>query len=369
VATVKELLDRTTFIYFLRFSAAGIVALAHLRDVMFADYKALLVHPLWFTGVAALTGFAGDAVMIFFVMSGWLVGGGLLNARNSAKPYSEYTIARITRLWTVLLPLFAIQAVSHFPEFFRFSGAYGAGTLLGNLTGFQTVYFDTYAGNFPLWSLANETAYYAAFAGLIAAFDARFSAFTRAACLITVISYGAVLTGSIRVYFVVWLIGALATRLRFTVSNRNFYIYLLTFLAIIIFKRANNLVNNITYDIASSIPLALLLSNLPEVNGAKWKPIFARLAEFSFSLYVVHMPIIWLFNFNNSDLTDLSIRHLAEFCWNFALLLTFAFIYAQLFEARYSTVRQWVRGRVISRDVKQSSGRNLTLGSRDMERR
>lgn len=105
---MKELLDRTTFIHFLRFSAAAIVALAHLRDVMFADYKALLVHPLWFTGVAALTGFAGDAVMIFFVISGWLVGGGLLRDRYSAKPYSEYTVARITRLWTVLIPLFTI---------------------------------------------------------------------------------------------------------------------------------------------------------------------------------------------------------------------------------------------------------------------
>ena len=351
---MKELLDRTTFIHFLRFSAAAIVALAHLRDVMFADYKALLVHPLWFTGVAALTGFAGDAVMIFFVISGWLVGGGLLRDRYSAKPYSEYTVARITRLWTVLIPLFTIQALSHFPEFFRFSGAYGAGTLVGNLIGFQTVYFDFYAGNFPLWSLANETAYYAAFAGLIAAFDARFSAFTRAACLIAVISYGAVLTSSIRVYFVVWLIGALATRLRFHASNRNIYIYLLTFIAIIIFKRANNLVNNITYDIASSIPLALLLSNLPEVNCSKWKPIFGRLAAFSFSLYVVHVPLISLFNLNNSDRADLSANHLAEFCWNFALLLAFAFIYAQLFEARYSAVRQWMRGRVISPVVKES---------------
>ena len=353
---MKELLDRTTFIHFLRFSAAGIVASAHLRDVTFTDYKALPIHPLWFTGVAALTGFAGDAVMIFFVISGWLVGGGLLKARYSTNKYSEYMVARITRLWTVLLPLFAIQAVSHFPEFFRFSGTYGAGTLVGNLIGFQTVYFDTYATNFPLWSLANETAYYVAFAGLIVAFDTRLSTFTRAACLIAVISYGAVLTSSICVYFVVWLIGALATRLRFPASNRNICIYLLAFLAIIVFKRANNLVNDITYDIASSIPLALLLSNLPEINGAKWKPLFARLAAFSFSLYVVHVPLIFLFNFNNSDLTDLSIHHLAQFCWNFALLLMFAFIYAQLFEARYSAVRQWMRARVISRDAKQSSG-------------
>jgi peptidoglycan/LPS O-acetylase OafA/YrhL len=321
---------------------------------MFADYKALPIHPLWFTGVAAVTGFAGDAVMVFFVISGWLVGGGLLKARHSANPYSEYMVARVARLWTVLIPLFTIQALSHFPEFFRFSGPYGAGTLVGNLIGFQTVYFDTYAGNFSLWSLANETAYYVAFAVLIAAFDARFSAFTRAACLIAVISYGAVLTSSICVYFVVWLIGALATRLHFHASNRNIYICLLAFLAIIIFKRANNLVNNITYDIASSIPLALLLSNLPEVNGAKWKPIFARMAAFSFSLYVVHVPLISLFNFNKSDLADLSTHHLAEFCWSFALLLAFAFIYAQLFEARYSAVRQWMRGRVISHVVKES---------------
>ena len=83
---VNELLDRTTFIHFLRFSAAAIVASAHLRDIMFADYKALPSHPLWFTGVAAFTGFAGDAVMIFFVISGWLVGGGLFENSPFSQP-------------------------------------------------------------------------------------------------------------------------------------------------------------------------------------------------------------------------------------------------------------------------------------------
>jgi len=344
--SVEPLISRTTFIHFLRFSAAGVVAAAHLRDVMFADYKAVLVRPVWFTGLAGITGFAGDAVMIFFVISGWLVGGSLLNRRDSLNPYKDYVVARVSRLWSVLVPLFIIQAVCHFPGLFDVYGTYGAVTVVGNLIGLQTVYFDTYAGNFPLWSLANETAYYAAFVGLVAAFDARLSKFKRIACVVGVLSYGAILTYQIDVYFSVWLIGAMATRLRLKSSKKNIVLFASLFMFLIVFKRYNNMVNDIIFDVASSVPLALLLNSIPDSKGAKFERLLAHLAGFSFSLYVIHMPLISLFNFQSSNLMDMSVRHFDDFCFRLVLLIVLAFIYGKIFEDRYPIIRRWMSKRL-----------------------
>lgn len=342
------LAERASFIHATRFVAALIVAGAHLRSAMFVDYKAVAAPPIWFAALATLSGFAGDAVMVFFVISGWLVGGSLLDARKSKHVYRDYAIARTRRLWSVMLPLFLIQAMLHPAQVPDLLGPYGAVTLAGNLLGLQTVWTSFFGGNFPLWSLANETAYYVSFALLLAVFDCNLSTRRRAICLATLCAYAAILTPSIRLYFVIWLIGALATRaplgqLRFRAAVRH--LSGTVFFLLVLYKRYYGHINEISYDIASSVSFAVLLATLPigrTAPGANTR--VARLAGFSFSLYVLHVPLIYWFDLQDAARADVSLARLGEYLARLSFILLASFLYGQAFEQRHQALRGWIIG-------------------------
>ena len=98
----------------LRGLAAFIVATAHLRAAMYPALREVADPPLWFQGLAFVSGFAHQAVLVFFVISGWLVGGSLLNRLGERHAIVNYTIDRATRLWTVLVPTFLLTLLIAF---------------------------------------------------------------------------------------------------------------------------------------------------------------------------------------------------------------------------------------------------------------
>jgi peptidoglycan/LPS O-acetylase OafA/YrhL len=85
--------------------AALLVAMGHLRGFVFVDFPTL-EHPglVWSVFYFA-TGFGHQAVMAFFVLSGFLVGGTVVSRTEAGQwSWSDYAITRMTRLWIVLLP-------------------------------------------------------------------------------------------------------------------------------------------------------------------------------------------------------------------------------------------------------------------------
>ena len=55
------------------------------------------------------TGLGHQAVVVFFVLSGYLVGGSVLTAYQSGRwSWAAYALRRLTRLWVVLLPALII---------------------------------------------------------------------------------------------------------------------------------------------------------------------------------------------------------------------------------------------------------------------
>jgi peptidoglycan/LPS O-acetylase OafA/YrhL len=127
----------------LRGLAAIEVAAAHLRAGFFPGLRTLDNPALWYQGLSFLTGFAHQAVVVFFLISGWLVGGSLLNKLGQPRAIKSYAIDRVTRLWTVLLPTFVLILASgivtgvidpHAPDFSRVND-YSVTALLGNLFG------------------------------------------------------------------------------------------------------------------------------------------------------------------------------------------------------------------------------------------
>lgn len=151
------------------------VAFAHLWALLIRDYQPtgnLLVQAAYFAA-----GFGHQAVILFFVLSGYWITGSV--ARNAARGWSwrSYLIDRLSRLLIVLVPvlilggildaigLFALQSPTHLDQ----TGAYvmrkdvaadlSPLVLLGNLAFLQFI-VPAFGTNGPLWSLSYEFWFY-----------------------------------------------------------------------------------------------------------------------------------------------------------------------------------------------------------------
>lgn len=140
----------------LRFVAALVVMAAHVRAAVFADYASLMPesrHPavaIFF----ALTRLGHEAVIVFFVLSGYLVGGKAIERiRQRRFDANAYAIDRIARIWVPLIPALVLSVlVRHTDE--------TVWSWLGNILGLQNVLVPVLGGNAPLWSLAYEIWFY-----------------------------------------------------------------------------------------------------------------------------------------------------------------------------------------------------------------
>ena len=103
-------LRNDTFISFLdmsRWMAAAIVFLSHLRNPLFLGYgdvagddRNLLVQGWYF-----ITGWFPEGVIVFFVLSGLLVGGsGVIKLQSKIFSLKNYSIDRVSRLYVALIP-------------------------------------------------------------------------------------------------------------------------------------------------------------------------------------------------------------------------------------------------------------------------
>lgn len=105
----------------------------------------------------AVTRAGTEWVLVFFVLSGFLVGGKVIE-RVAAGDFdlNMYVVDRLSRIWVPLVPALAWSAWV----------AYWVGKPLswtgfwGNMFGLQGVAVRSFAGNYPLWSLSYEIWFY-----------------------------------------------------------------------------------------------------------------------------------------------------------------------------------------------------------------
>lgn len=296
----------------LRALAALEVAAAHLRAEMFPGLSEIGDPPLYYQMLALATSFAHQAVVIFFLISGWLVGGSLLNKLEQPGALHAYAIDRASRLWTVLIPaLFlmlaiggVIGAVQTGQADFSTANAYSVASFAGNLLGLQTIVVPTFAGNYALWSLANETWYYVQFPLLLAAFTGTNRLRQLGACT-ALLLLGSALPLPITLYFALWLLGALFSRIRIDCTTPYRIALPFVALAIAVGSRVFGKVDDLEVDsflqhLAYSLPLLAFLAAMyrPLELASPVRHRLARLvhllSEFSFTLYVTHVPLIKL---------------------------------------------------------------------------
>ncbi|TKD48564.1 MAG: acyltransferase [Mesorhizobium sp.] len=143
----------------LRAGSALVVMVAHLRGYSLPAYSALpaddkgLITALFY----AVTRPGHPAVMVFFVLSGFLIGGQVIrHVRDGRFDLQRYAVDRATRIFLPLIPallltaLVAISVGSVFP----------IGDIVAHIAGLNGVVVPTVRANAPLWSLAYEIWFY-----------------------------------------------------------------------------------------------------------------------------------------------------------------------------------------------------------------
>lgn len=363
---------QSPLISLLRGLAALQVAAAHLRAQVFPGLSTLQEPSLWYAGLSFFSGFAHQAVVVFFVLSGWLVGGSLLDRIGKPHALRDYTIDRLTRLWIVLLPAFVLMLLLGLgtgeldPDAPRLAdlSPWSLTTLLGNLAGVQTMAVPAFGGNFPLWSLAYETWYYALFPLLLLGVrpgntQARLAAAAAAVALAFCLSSGIVL------YFLVWLMGAAASRLRIDAGRLQRCAGWLLFGALAAGLRLQGQdgdldARSLGRDVLYSAVFLVCLCSAGRRDPAAMRPLVsigAFLAGFSFTLYVLHVPLLrmlWAYRGGELLSTD-DPASIAVYAAMLAIVVSLSYLIHLPFEAQTARLRRFIKqflpGRVGAKEL------------------
>ena len=369
----------------LRGLAALQVALAHLRAEIYPSLRGLADAPLAYQLLAFATGFAHQAVVVFFLISGWLVGGSLLNKWSQEHALGSYAIDRISRLWTVLVPTFflillsaaiterIVPVASHFDQ----TNEYSTLAFLGNLVGLQTISVPNYGKNYALWSLANETWYYVLFPLLLLVFRCE-STWRRATCALAIAAIASFLPLSILLYFSLWLLGAGFARLRIECSNRTRIALLTATASLSIYYRltgsnADLIVDSFLQDVACSMPFLILLASMhhpaPMASPAMrhLRTAAQALSEFSFTLYITHVPTISFLRYigrtylGRDKLSPYAPFDYLIYFGTASLLVAIAYVLYLAFESNTFRVRRFIKGKLLSRAGGRSRAVAITI--------
>ncbi len=217
---------------FFRWFAAFLVLISHLRSIVFVDYHDVQNHNIFIKFFYFITGFGHQAVIIFFVLSGFLVGGSIINKlKTNNFSLKKYFINRFSRLYIVvpvaLIVGYVLDKVGYLyfnqsglytHEIYLTSVNYDISTRLNplifisNFFMLQTIITPTFGSNSSLWSLANEFWYYILFPLIFLVLTVREN-YKKVIALVSTIMlsffiYGVNEHGNMLLYFSIWILGA-----------------------------------------------------------------------------------------------------------------------------------------------------------------
>lgn len=352
----------------LRGVAAQLVVINHMRATYYIDFAETAARDPVTITFYTITGFGNQAVIIFFVVSGFLVGGAgwRAYAARNWHPVSFF-LRRLVRLWIVLFPALiltflidtlgrSINPSLYLGEYFslftsgpspasNFEAGQSFCTFLGNMFFLQTIEVPVYGTNSPLWSLANEFWYYTCFiAGLTVAASNQHMA-VRAVCLAGLIYLLTYLPVHILIPGILWVSGAaVAVGLQQAHGRRFGSIAVIaanlffwgSMLSVRIGTFSN--IGTIGSDIVTGVATALFLMVM--AHRAQLPKPFARFAffisEYSYTVYLIHFPILMFVAavFVQGTQMTLSTTSLALFGGIYLGVNLFAFLFYLGFEAR-----------------------------------
>ena len=351
----------------------GISAVAvlfyHLRGLFFVDFPFLARKSLFVEAVYAITGYGHQAVIVFFVLSGYFIGTSVMESAGRRQwSWRTYLVSRLTRLQLVLFPALVLGAIwdrigmrvpqgaaLYFDALYKFNGPSVAlrstvPIFFGNLFFLQSISFPVFGSNGPLWSLSYEFWYYIAFPSLIlmvAATAARIRILYAGFLLILLWFIGP----QVSLYFLIWLAGAFAGRIQRTSKYKRSSWALSAmggalFVASLAWCRTHRLYSDFVTDCVVGLCFAfwlytLLLGSRDDASAA-YGNAAKKLAGFSYTLYLTHFPLLLLLRalINPRGSWQPDPLHIAYAGGIAVLVVAYAFGMAQITEVRTADVRR-----------------------------
>jgi peptidoglycan/LPS O-acetylase OafA/YrhL len=374
------------FINCSRWLAAFLVLIHHVRHIVFADYRDVIHRGLLIKGFYFLTGLGHESVVVFFVLSGFLVGGLSVQRTVSADfkliPYFSHRFARI---YTVLIPALLIGGILDYFGSRYLDGAHlysnsplyhtttlnyvikdriNIKTFLDNIFMLQESVVPTFGSNGPLWSLADEWWYYMIFAAVMV-FIFYKSKVVKVACVCAILILFGLLSYSVLLWLGVWALGVVSWYYwKSPLPKPRPLVALLVFVGALALSRlshssesteADNLLLSFRRDLVLGVGYSVLLASMLAREG---KSFYAsankKLADFSFSLYLYHFPamifVVALCEslFNISFLLQPSLDALAYGILMTILLLFYAIGLYRLTEAHTDRIRSSVEASLVA---------------------
>lgn len=350
----------------LRGISAFLVVFGHARAFIFTPYYNLhdseqtyLVKLLYF-----ITGFGHQAVVVFFVLSGFLIA--LSIEKNTKFSFSNYFLMRISRLWVVLLPaLFFTLLIDSIGRGIDNNGFYlghlnniyplnitdefSLSSFILNAFFLQGLFCGNFGSNEPLWSLSFEFWYYMMYPFLLF-----FLRLKKGGMNLKSFSFGVVfmvmlltlfwLNSKLVVMFGLWLLGAIAF---YTAANYQYvmnifmklkFFFIVVFIGSLIvvrFKLIDGYIADYFFALAFSL---FLLSFIQTKTTNKHLNSAGRfLSNISFSLYLIHFPVLSFVSVYILDNQTLGVSPTSLMTLLTSLLLTVicSWLFYECFESKY----------------------------------
>jgi peptidoglycan/LPS O-acetylase OafA/YrhL len=306
----------------LRGCAALIVVLEHWRNIFFIDYQQLPAHHGLFAIPYILSGAGRQAVVVFFLLSGFFIGGSVFSAvKRKTWQWGDYLLRRIVRLWVVLIPALVLctcwdllgMHLGHAP--LLYSGGVGNHLIgdvtrdlkphifIANLFFLQEIVTNPFGSDGALWSLAYEFWYYILFPLGFFALRPATRRIPRVVCIVLFLATAYLVHGLILWYFPIWLGGVALLQVkppRFTtkagalVRAAAFVVYLPIFFGTARLHALPPIVNDYILAVATFCLLWILLSAKGAARSNAQEHATRGLARFSFTLYAAHTPLLVL---------------------------------------------------------------------------
>jgi peptidoglycan/LPS O-acetylase OafA/YrhL len=308
----------------LRGLAALLVLCAHIRHYVFQSYEdmeqagatvGLLAKTFYLT-----TSLGHQAVIVFFALSGFLVGGKAFDDIFKQRfSWTPYLLRRLTRLWIVIVPALLLTLLldsagalltggvgygGQYSDLYLSGPQAHAGvdhsllTFLGNVAFVQTVFVPVFGTNGPMWSLANEFWYYVIFPLALWSVLTRASAVHKLIGLAILLGVIVTLPRSMLEGGVIWVAGAAAAwcsrqqaALRFLKAFPIRIIALTLLIAALVAGKTPS-VGDLPLGIVVATTLPIV-AHIPCPYGALNISVVS-FSEISYTLYLTHFPLLTL---------------------------------------------------------------------------
>lgn len=349
--------NRTPWLDLVRFLSALLVVIAHCRANFFAIFSQLEPSSQTVTSKVFYlsTSFSDDAVFVFFILSGFLVGGGVLNSifHREQINWRRFAISRFVR---ILIPLFASLLLCVLVYYLE-GKTPSYVNIIGNALSLQGAFVPDEGG--VLWTMPYIVWSYVFLLSLIlidneyrqnkiigvAIFGitiSLFLLFPHPKCFLCV-ALGAFSYFIRRIKFPKWVlilslfvivVAALIAKFAKPSMSRDVSLF--------------SFVNLDVLNFVEAFFIAIILSHIVKLNpkrgiSVKLDKIGSKLSVFSYSLYLSHYPLIkimiWL-GFPKSTVVNLSSVSFLIFV--ILLCVGLGYVFYLLFEKPTGIFRKWL---------------------------